>query len=129
MKAIPSALWVVLLVCASTAPAFTRETRLVRNHAPAKPASTEPAPSSDTPTIHSDLDEERRYRDAKTKAENDPEVRKLKLKADTALTTAEARETLIAYNQALFRKVAQLDPGLKEHADLVENAILRRIGE
>jgi len=132
MKAIPTARWMSMLLCVLAQPAMARESRLSQRHPSAKTASAAPAESAELPesasTIQADLDEERRYREVKARAENDPEMRKLKLKSDSALTETQARESLIAYNRALFRKISQLDPALKERAESVQNAILRMIG-
>jgi hypothetical protein len=133
MKAIPTACWVGAVLCGLALPGVARESRLSQRHSsPAKTASAALADTAGLPdsvsTIQADLDEERRYQEVKAKAANDPELRKLKLKSDTAVTETDARESLIAYNRALFRKIAQLDPALKERAESVQNAILRMIG-
>jgi hypothetical protein len=73
--------------------------------------------------------EEARYEQAKAKAKEDPEVKALKAKADQAATEDEARRTSVAYNQALFRKLRQIDRVDADRASSVEAAVIRRINE
>jgi hypothetical protein len=74
-------------------------------------------------------DEERRYQEARAKAETDPAVQELKKKSDSALSWDEGREASLAYTHALFGRIREIDGTLAERADLVENAVLKRIGE
>ena len=59
----------------------------------------------------------------------DPKLQELKLKADTAATDEEARKALRTYNKALFQKMRDLDPSIKERIDKMEAAVLRRLAE
>ena len=87
------------------------------------------ADETPTITIVGGGPEEARYEQAKAKAKEDPEVKALKVKADQALTEDEARRASVAYNQALFRKLRQIDRVDADRASSVESAILRRINE
>ena len=134
MSAIRIAIRAACLLCSvglATLPA--REARLAKGFSAVKSPDGSQAPSATPPTdvsiVQADIDEEQRYQAAKTKAENEPAIQKLKFKADGALTLNEARVTLAAYNRALFRRIGQIDPAVKEHAELVQNAILRQMEE
>jgi hypothetical protein len=67
--------------------------------------------------------------EAKTKALEDPELRAIKSKADAAATDEESRKTLRIYNKALFSKIRQIDPSIKERADRMEVAILKQLAD
>ena len=134
MNAIRVAVWTsCLLVGLGSVTGSARETRLTKGRAAVKTPAASQAPSAGSATdvslVQADLDEEQRYRAAKARAESEPAIQKLKLRADGALTLDEARETLAAYNRALFRRIGQIDPTVKEHADLVQSAIQRRMAE
>ena len=134
MNAIRVAIWAACLLCSvDLSTVSARETRLAKRHAAVKSPAGSQAPSAGSPTdvsiVQADLDEEQRYQAAKAKAENEPAIQKLKRKADGALTLNDARDTLAVYNRALFRRIGEIDPAVKEHAELVHNAILRRMEE
>ncbi|MGB8166981.1 MAG: hypothetical protein WCF18_05780 [Chthoniobacteraceae bacterium] len=91
----------------------------------ATPARKAPvAPSSDADT---DAQEKYRYEVAKNKALEDAEVQKLKEKADGAPTDEEARKAQRAYNKALFNKMRSIDSSIKDRADRIESAIMKRL--
>ena len=91
----------------------------------ATPARKAPvAPSADA---DADAQEKYRYELAKNKAIEDPEVRKLKEKADGAATDDEARKAQRAYNKALFSKMRSIDGTIKDRADRIEAAIIKRL--
>lgn len=71
--------------------------------------------------------EKYRYELAKNKALEDGEVQKLKEKADGAADDTEARKAQRAYNKALFSKMRSVDPSIKERADRIESAIMKRL--
>ncbi|MEP6671017.1 MAG: hypothetical protein ABJF10_17790 [Chthoniobacter sp.] len=73
--------------------------------------------------------EKYRFEVAKAKANEDPQVKSLKAKADEATTDADSRAALRAYNKALFEKVKKIDSGVSEWADRLEAAILKRLSE
>lgn len=74
-------------------------------------------------------DEQQRYEAVKARAKADPAIVRLKARSDSAATVTEAREASIAYNHALFQKMRELDSSVGERAELVEQAILRRINQ
>jgi len=80
-------------------------------------------------TADPDTKEEYRFEVAKSKALEDPEVKRLKDKADLASTDEESRVALRAYNRALFEKIRKLDPGVSDYANQIEKAMLKRLGE
>jgi hypothetical protein len=70
-----------------------------------------------------------KYDQAKATAQQDGEVLALKEKADTAPSDEEARRALRAYNKALFARMRKADPSIKERADRMEAAVLKRLEE
>ena len=82
------------------------------------------APSADADT---DAQEKYRYELAKNKAIEDAEVKKLKEKADGATSDDEARKAQRAYNKALFNKMRSIDGTIKDRADRIEAAIMKRL--
>jgi hypothetical protein len=91
----------------------------------ATPARKPPVP----PAADADADaqEKYRYEVAKSKALEDAEVQKLKAKADGAVTDDEARAAQRAYNKALFHKMRSIDSSIKDRADRIEAAIMKRL--
>jgi hypothetical protein len=73
--------------------------------------------------------EKKRYDQSKAKAMEMPEILALKEKADNASTDEESRRALRNFNKALFAKMRQLDPSIKDRADRIEAAILRRLND
>lgn len=71
--------------------------------------------------------EKKHYDLAKAKAMEMPEILALKEKADNASTDEESRRALRIFNKALFNKVRQLDPTIKDRADRVEAALMKRL--
>jgi hypothetical protein len=69
-----------------------------------------------------------KYDAAKVKAAEDPEVKKMKEKADAAPTEEDARKALRDYNKALFKRMREIDPSIKERVDRMETAVLNRLG-
>jgi antigen KI-67 len=84
-----------------------------------------PPPTGNDP----EAQEKFRYEVAKTKALQDPEVSKLKEKADTATTEEEARKAQRAYNKALFNKMRGIDASIKDRVDSIEAVIMKRLDE
>jgi hypothetical protein len=126
---IPTLVLLGALVCA--APAAT--THHFRRHAwqvrrtSARPQAAESA--AWVATLGTENDEQRRYEEAKAKAQADPALQDLKARSDSALADDEGRQAAIAYNRALFQKIREIDGTLTDRADSIETAILRRIGE
>jgi hypothetical protein len=73
--------------------------------------------------------EKKRYDQAKAKATEMPEILALKEKADNASSEEESRRALRNFNKALFAKMRQLDPSIKDRADRIEAAILKRLND
>jgi hypothetical protein len=73
--------------------------------------------------------EKKHYDQAKAKAMEMPEILALKEKADNAATDEESRRALRSFNKALFNKMRQLDPTIKDRADRVEAALMKRLLE
>jgi hypothetical protein len=73
--------------------------------------------------------EKKRYDQAKAKATEMPEILALKEKADNASTDEESRRALRTFNRALFAKMRQLDPSIKDRADRIEAAIMKRLND
>ena len=71
--------------------------------------------------------ERKHYDLAKAKAMEMPEILALKEKADNASTDEESRRALRIFNKALFNKMRQLDPTIKDRADRVEAALMKRL--
>ena len=92
----------------------------------AKP-SAKPAPAESEG--NAEEAEEAKFKTAKAKASEDPEVQELRQKSDAALGDEEGRKAMRAYNKALYRKMRSIDPSIKERIDAHEAAILRRLGE
>ncbi|MDB6173585.1 MAG: hypothetical protein JWL59_2896 [Chthoniobacteraceae bacterium] len=88
-----------------------------------KPGNEPPA------TTDPEVLEKWKLSEAKTKALEDPELRAIKSKADAALSDEESRKTLRIYNKALFSKIREIDPSIKERADRMEIAILKQLSE
>ena len=102
---------------------------------PPKNKSSTPSPSAASRPVEPSADadaetkEKLRFETAKSKANEDPQIRSLKAKADEATTDEESKAALRAYNKALFEKVKRIDPSVSEWADRLEAAILRRLSE
>jgi hypothetical protein len=77
----------------------------------------------------SEAEERAKFAEAKTKALESTALQDLKLKADTATDEDEARRSLRAYNKALFLRMRQIDPSIRERIDATEAFILKRLGE
>ena len=54
-------------------------------------------------------------------------MQKLKEKADGAVSDDEARKAQRAYNKALFNKMRSIDSSIKDRADRIEAAIMKRL--
>lgn len=80
-----------------------------------------------TTSAETEVQEKYKYDMAKAKALTDPEVLKLKEKADSAVNEDEARKAQRAYTKALFDKMRSVDGSIKERADRIEAGILRRL--
>ncbi len=111
---------------ATPAPKATKKTGAATTGGPAAtPVRKSPvAPAADA---DAEAQEKYRYEVAKEKALQDPEVQKLKERADGAVSDDEARKAQRAYNKALFGKMRSVDGTIKDRADRIEAAILKRL--
>ena len=100
-----------------------------KSTAKSKSAGENPQPTP-SPVEGKDPETELRekYDAAKIKAAEDPEVKKLKEKADGAPTEEDARKALRDYNKALFKRMREIDPSIRERVDRMETAVLNRLG-
>jgi hypothetical protein len=73
--------------------------------------------------------EDAKFKAAKAKALEDPEIQELRQKSDAALDPEEGRKAMRAYNKGLYRKMRSIDPSIKERIDATESAIMRKLGE
>ena len=73
------------------------------------------------------MQEKYKYDMAKAKALTDPEVLKLKEKAESAVDEDEGHKAQRAYTKALFNKMRSIDGSIKERADRIEAGIMRRL--
>ena len=71
--------------------------------------------------------EKARYRSVKAKALEDPRIQQLHDRADNAATNAEEQTASTEYYRALFDKMREIEPSLKERIDRMEAATLRRL--
>jgi hypothetical protein len=93
----------------------------------AAPTPSRKAPVAPGADADADAQEKYKYDVARNKALEDPEVQKLKDKADGATSDEEARKAQRAYNKALFNKMRSLDGSIKDRADRIEASILKRL--
>jgi hypothetical protein len=96
-----------------------------------KPGKTRPVADAKnippTTSAEAEVQEKYKYDMAKAKALTDPEVLKLKEKAESAVSEDEARKAQRAYTKALFNKMRSIDGSIKERADRIEAGIIRRL--
>lgn len=70
-----------------------------------------------------------RYKEVRTKAEQDPEIAALLEKAEKSPTFESERAAYRAYYRALFKKIRKTDPSLAKKCDLMEKAYLDRLAQ
>ncbi len=92
---------------------------------PSPEQSATPAIDTKSPE-QEDADETAHFDAAKTKALADPHVQALQAKADTA-TGDDAKPALKRYYRALYGKMEEIDPSVKERIDRAEAATLKRV--
>ena len=73
--------------------------------------------------------EKQKYEQAKAKATADPKVQELRSKADLSPSEEESRKALRVYNKAVFKRMKEIDPSIKDHVDRMEAAVMSRLGE
>lgn len=89
---------------------------------PSKEADPAAAPGEDV-----EAQEKRKYEDARAKALQDAQVQTLKQTADNAVTDDEARTARRTFNKALFGRMREIDPSIKERIDAMEAGVLKRL--
>lgn len=92
-----------------------------KNTKPGKPGKNTPKPPE------ANLDDDTKYKNARTAALEDEKIKDLKGKADSALTEDEAQRTSLAYNKALFKKIREVDPSIDAYVDKLEQAMMKRL--
>ena len=70
-----------------------------------------------------------RYKEVRTKAEQDPEIAALRETAEKSPTFEGERAAYRAYYRALFKKIRKTDPSLAKKCDLMEKAYLDRLAQ
>ena len=83
-------------------------------------------PSTDN--ADAEIVEKQKYDQAKAKAVADPKVQELRGKADAAPSDDESRKALRAYNKAMFKRMKEIDPSIKDHVERMEAAVMSRLG-
>ena len=84
-------------------------------------------PSPDT--TEADALEKQKYDQARAKAVADPKIQELRGKADLAPSENESRKALRDYNKAMFKRMKEIDPSIKDRVDRMEAAVMSRLGE
>ncbi len=84
-------------------------------------------PSTDN--ADAEVIEKQKYDQAKAKAIADPKIQELRGKADLAPSEGESRKALREYNKAMFKRMKEIDPSIKDHVDRMEAAVMSRLGE
>ena len=78
------------------------------------------APKTAAPRVRSAADVEAQYRSVEARAHGDATVRELKLKIHNAKTDEEQTAAFQEHRRALFQKMRELEPSLKERIDAAE---------
>ena len=81
-----------------------------------------------TENADAEIVEKQKYDQAKAKAVADPKVQELRGKADLAPSEDESRKALREYNKAMFRRMKEIDPSIKDHINRMEAAVMSRLG-
>ena len=81
-----------------------------------------------TDNADAEIVEKQKYDQAKAKAVADPKVQELRGKADLAPSEDESRKALREYNKAMFRRMKEIDPSIKDHINRMEAAVMSRLG-
>ena len=84
-------------------------------------------PSTDN--ADAEVVEKQKYEQAKAKAVADPKLQELRGKADLAANEDESRKALRVYNKAMFKRMKEIDPSIKDHVERMEAAVMSRLGE
>lgn len=93
----------------------------------------EPPPPPAAVAIESELEKQRnlmiRYREVRVKADKDPKVSAMRERAEAASSIEDQRAAYREYYRLLFEKVVELDKSLKEKAEVMADAYIRRLAQ
>jgi hypothetical protein len=92
---------------------------------PQEEKAQEPVVETKTPA-EEEAEETSHFQAAKTKALQDQHVQALQSKADAA-TGDDAKAAMRRYYRALYEKMRDIDPTIKDRIDRTEEATLRRV--
>jgi len=93
------------------------------------PAEKQEAPMVETETpAEEEAEVSGKFQAAKTKALSDPEIMDMQSKADS-VTGDDAKAATKRYYRALYDKMRDIDPTLKDRIDRTEAATLRRVDQ
>lgn len=92
-----------------------------------KGQAIEAVPKSKTEASNEDLQERIRLREARVKAERDPQVRAEWDRSVKAKTDLEKRDALKSYYKLLYARILKIDSSVKKIADLRAQSSLRRL--
>ena len=95
--------------------------------APAKKPKAAPPKKSATEQASDDLQMRIRYREARTKALQDPKIQMEWERAQTAKTDPEKREALRSYYKMLCDRVVKIDPGTKPRIETLRGTLAWRL--
>ncbi len=115
-----------------TPPARTEETVKPTTPKPPKTKGSGKVAQDMPPTTDNadaEVLEKQKYDQAKAKAATDPKVQELRGKADLAGSEEESRKALRSYNKAMFQRMKEIDPSIKDHISRMESAVMSRLGE
>lgn len=69
------------------------------------------------------------YRTVRVKADQDPQIVRMRERADEAKSMEDRRAALREYYRMLFKKMVSIDKSLKVRAEIMEQAYLRRLAQ
>ena len=95
--------------------------------APAKKPKSAPAKKSSTEQASDDLQTRIRYREARTKALQDPKIQMEWDRAQAAKTDPEKREALKSYYNLFCDRVVNIDPTTKSHVETLRKTLAWRL--
>ena len=94
---------------------------------PAKKPKSVPAKKSSTEQASDDLQTRIRYREARTKALQDPKIQMEWDRAQAAKTDPEKREALKSYYNLFCDRVVKIDPTTKSHVETLRKTLAWRL--
>jgi hypothetical protein len=93
--------------------------------APAPNETTAPAVETESP-LEIEANETKHFEAAKTKALADPHIQDLQSQSDSA-TGDDAKAASRRYYKALYQKMREIDPSVKDRINRTEAATMRRV--